>query len=293
MQDFINGFVVFMSQSNKKSKNTISNYRRDVVKYIDFLYKSGLKSPQDAARTTVLTYLLTLQKEGCAPATVNRSLASIRCFYSYLSDIYKDMRDPTLNLETPRSIRKAPRILTPREVERLLEAPDESSAKGIRDRAMLETLYATGIKVSELVALDVNDINVQACFIRCGLDKKRILPMGHLACEALDKYLKSARLSFLETTSNPALFLNCSGNRISRQGFWKIVAKYKTAAEIESDITPNILRHSFAAHLLENGADLDSIRQMLGHSDISTTRIYQKLINPQIKEVYRKAHPRA
>ena len=293
MQDYISGFVVFMSQKCSKSHNTITNYRRDVIKYIDFLYKNGMKSPRDAARTTVLTYLLSLQKEGCAPATVNRNLASIRCFYSYLSDMYEDMYDPTLNLETPRSIRKAPRILTPREVERLLEAPDESTAKGLRDRAMLETLYATGIKVSELVALDVNDINVQAGFVRCGAEKKRIIPVGQLACEALDAYLKRARLSFLETISSPALFLNCSGGRMSRQGFWKIVAKYKELAEIESDITPNILRHSFAAHLLENGADLDSVRQMLGHSDISTTRIYRKLVNPKIKEVYRKAHPRA
>ena len=293
MQDYIDGFVVFMSAKGSKSKNTISNYRRDVVKYIDFLNKSGLKSPKEAVRTTVLTYLLSLQKDGCAAATVNRSLASIRCFYSYLADSDGDMRDPTLNLETPRSIRKAPRILTPREVDRLLEAPDGSTPKGLRDRAMLETLYATGIKVSELVALDVNDINIVAGFVRCGVEKKRILPVGQLACEALDEYLKKARLTFLETESSPALFLNCSGGRMSRQGFWKLVGKYKEESGIESDITPNILRHSFAAHLLENGAGLEAIREMLGHSDISTTRIYRKLINPQIKEIYRRTHPRA
>lgn len=293
MQDYIDGFVVFMSGKGSKSKNTISNYRRDVVKYMDFLNKNGLKSPKEAARTTVLTYLLSLQKDGCAAATVNRSLASIRCFYSYLATSDSDMRDPTLNLETPRSIRKAPRILTPREVDRLLESPDGSTAKGLRDRAMLETLYATGIKVSELVALDVNDINIVAGFVRCGVEKKRILPVGQLACEALDEYLKKARLTFLDTESSPALFLNCSGGRMSRQGFWKLVGKYKEESGIESDITPNILRHSFAAHLLENGAGLEAIREMLGHSDISTTRIYRKLINPQIKEIYRRTHPRA
>lgn len=293
MKDYINDFVAFMSQKSGKSENTVAGYRRDVVKFMDFLYKSGIKTPEEAARTTILTYLLTLQKEGCSASTLNRNLSSIRCFYSYLSDMGDGLRDPTLNLETPRSIRKAPRTLTPREVERLLCAPDPNSFKGLRDRAMLETLYATGIKVSELVALDMNDINLSAGFIRCGQNKKRILPMGQFAIDALDEYLKRARPSFLDTTSSPALFLNCSGSRISRQGFWKLVAKYKAEAGISSDITPNILRHSFAAHLLENGADLSSVQEMLGHSDISTTRIYSKLVSPHIKEVYRKAHPRA
>ena len=292
MKEYLDSFVVYMSGS--KSENTISCYRHDVEKYLDFLDKNGITDIADTTKSTVLTYLLSLQNEGLAASTVNRSLASLRSFYTYVTGNGEEMKDPTLNLETPRTDRKPPRILTTREVERLLAAPESGSAKGIRDRAMLEVLYATGIKVSELVALDVRDVNTGAGFLRCrGGMRERILPMGHIAVDALDKYLTAAREELRSNTPTSALFLNCSGSRMSRQGFWKLLKHYKDEAGITSEITPHILRHSFAAPLLEHGADLAAIQEMLGHADISTTRVYSRLVKSHIKEVYFKTHPRA
>lgn len=294
MKEYLDGFVVFMSSSGHKSDSTISCYRRDVEKYLDFLGKSGITSLEDTTKATVLTYLLSLQKEGRAASTVNRSLASLRSFYTFVTENGERMKDPTLNLEAPKADKKPPRILTTREVERLLAAPETNGAKGIRDRAMLEVLYATGIKVSELVALDVRDVNTQAGFLRCrGGLRERILPMGHIAVSALEDYLLAAREELRAGSVTNALFLNCSGGRMSRQGFWKLLKHYKAKAGISAAITPHILRHSFAAHMLENGAELAAIQELLGHTDISTTRIYSKLVNSHIKDVYFKTHPRA
>lgn len=294
MKDYLDSFVVFMSSMGNKSKNTISCYSRDVKRYLEFLDKNGIDSIDDTTSSTVLTYLLSLQKEGRSASTVNRNFASLRSFYTFVTGSGKNMRDPMQNLEAPKPERKLPRILSTREVERLLCAPDPKTAKGMRDRAMLETLYATGIKVSELVMLDVRDVNISAGFLRChGGMNERILPVGHIAAEAIGDYLSSAREELRGGRETNALFLNCSGGRMSRQGFWKLVKHYRTAAGIVSDITPHTLRHSFAAHLLENGADLAAIQEMLGHSDISTTRVYSKLVKSHIKEVYFNTHPRA
>ena len=294
MKEYIDSFAVFMSKEGQKSENTISCYCRDVGKYMDFLGKNGITDIADTTKSTVLTYLLFLQKEGRSASTVNRNLASLRSFYTYLTGNSIRTNDPTLNLEVPRNDRKLPRILSTREVERLLSSPDESGVKGIRDRAILEVMYATGIKVSELVGLDVRDVNTGAGFLRCrGGVHERILPMGQYAAAAIDEYLDKARPELQNNMYTSALFLNCSGGRISRQGLWKMLKHYKEKAGIATDITPYTLRHSFAAHILENGADLAAIQEMLGHADISTTKVYSKLVNSHIKEVYLKAHPRA
>lgn len=292
MNEYIGGFCEYLSL--KKSDNTICSYKRDIVQYTEYLKKREIYDYKDTDKTTVLTYLLYLQKTGKANSTISRSLASIRAFYEYLSENIPEIDDPTVNIEPPRAQRRMPHILTASEVALFLEQPDIQEKKGIRDRAMLELLYATGIRVSELISLKVSDVNLQAGFVRCAGEKKeRIVPIGTIAKSALTDYIKKARGSFVISSSGDWLFLNCSGGEMSRQGFWKIVKQYQKKANITTDITPHVLRHSFAAHLLENGADLKAIQEMLGHSDISSTQIYTKLVNNRIKEVYAKAHPRA
>ena len=291
MHGHIEGFVKSMSA---KAENTVMSYKHDVENYLGFLEDNGITSLFDTTKSTVLTYLLSLQKEGRAATTVNRTLASLRAFYAYLTAGGYLMTDPTINLDAPSVSRKSPQILTAREVDRLLSAPDTKTVKGRRDRAMLEVLYATGIKVSELIALDVRDVNTEAGFLRCmGGARERILPIGQLAAKALNRYIQSAREQIANDKITDALFLNYKGERMSRQGFWKLIKAYKDKAGIEADITPHILRNSFAAHLLENGADLAAIQEMLGHSDISTTRIYSGFVKSNIKDIYYKTHPRA
>ncbi len=291
MKRYLEGFGMFLSD---KSKSTAACYLRDTEKYIGFLEENGITSLFDTTKSTVLTYLLSLQKLGRSDATVERTLSSLRAFYSYLTAGGESMADPTTNLDVPKSTRKQPKILTAREVERLLSAPDTKTVIGKRDRAMLEVLYATGIKVSELIALDVRDVNTEAGFLHCRSGvRERILPMGQLAGRAVSRYTQTARESLLKNDEEQALFLNYSGERMSRQGFWKLMKHYREKAGITAEITPQILRSSFAVHLLENGADLAAIQEMLGHSDISTTRIYSRLVKSNIKDIYYKAHPRA
>lgn len=293
MNEYIDGFSEYMS--GKKSDNTIQSYKRDISLYTDYLKKSSIDDYRKTNKTTVLTYLLYLQKTGKANSTVSRTLASLRAFYDYLISVRKiDMQDPTINLEAPKMERRLPHILTTAEVELFLEQPDSHDAKGIRDRAMLELLYATGIRVSELIALKVSDVNLSVGFVHCADERKeRIVPMGNIARAALKEYINNSRSSFIKGEDPNWLFLNCNGGELSRQGFWKIVKQYQKKANIKTDITPHVLRHSFAAHLLENGADLKAIQEMLGHSDISSTQVYSKLVNSRLKDVYAKAHPRA
>ncbi len=291
MKSYLEGFRLYLSD---KSDSTSRCYMRDAEQYIKFLGDYGITSLFDTTKSTVLTYLLSLKNSGKSEATVQRNLASLRAFYSYLTAGGESMPDPTTNLEAPRPIRKQPKVLTAREVERLLGAPDIKTVRGRRDRAMLEVLYATGIKVSELIALDLRDVNTAAGFLRCrGGLRERILPMGQLAAQAVTRYLSASRDALLGDKHSDALFLNYNGGRMSRQGFWKLMKEYKTKADITADITPQILRSSFAVHLLENGADLAAIQEMLGHSDISTTRVYSRLVKSNIKDIYFKTHPRA
>lgn len=293
MVDYIDDFVCFMNTAKKKSDNTIQSYKRDVQKYISYLDNSGITDIQETTRTTVLTYLLSLQKQGRATSTVSRTLASLRSYYLFITQSGTAMSDPTQNLEAPRVEKKLPSVLSAEDVDKLLNQPSPKDAKGIRDKAMLELLYATGIRVSELIELKVNDVNIPAGFIKCTSAKKeRYIPIGNLAKKSLVNYITNARTKLMHSEEE-LLFVNCNGSKLSRQGFWKIIKQYGKAAGIDVDITPHTLRHSFAAHLLENGADLKSIQEMLGHSDISSTQVYAHLMKSKIKSVYEKAHPRA
>lgn len=294
MNTYVEEYTSFMTNVRHKSMNTVESYKRDVTQYITYLNESGIQDATLATKTTVLSYLLALQKKGKATSTVSRTLASLRSFYLFMMQNGRVSSNPTSNLEAPHVEKKAPQILAGDEVERLLEQPDTSDNKGVRDKAMLELLYATGIRVSELINLDITDINISMSFIRCrGGKKERIIPMGNKAKEALENYIKNARVYMLKNKNEMALFVNCNGMRLSRQGFWKLIKHYRSAADIQAEITPHTLRHSFAAHLLENGADIHSIQEMMGHADISSTQVYSRMMNSKLKDVYAKAHPRA
>lgn len=286
-------FVRYLDEERQLTDNTLSSYRRDVEQYIAYLESRNIRDIQKTNKTVILTYLLSLQKEGKATSTITRRLASLRSFYGYLNRTGQIKTDPTLGLETPRVEKKLPKVLSTQEVECLLEQPKCSDFKGCRDKAMLELLYATGIRVSELILLDVEDLNVAMGFVRCHSGRERVIPLGRIALDACVEYIEKARTALVRDKEETALFVNCNGRRMTRQGFWKIIKQYKTQAGIKGELTPHTLRHSFAAHLLENGADLKSIQEMLGHSDISSTQVYSQLLKSKIKEVYQKAHPRA
>ena len=294
MNTYVKEYTSFMTDIRHKSLNTVESYKRDVTQYISYLDGTGVTDISSTTKTTVLSYLLYLQKEGRASSTVSRTLASLRSYYLFMMQNGVVKSNPTSNLEAPHVEKKIPKILSGEEVELLLEQPKNCDNKGIRDKAMLELLYATGIRVSELINLDVSDVNVPMSFVRCkGGKKERIIPMGHQAKDALENYINNVRKYMVKDENETALFVNCSGARLSRQGFWKLIKYYQHIAGIETDITPHTLRHSFAAHLLENGADLHSIEEMMGHADISSTQVYSRMMNSKIKDVYAKAHPRA
>ncbi len=294
MNTYVKEYTSFMTDIRHKSLNTVESYKRDVTQYISYLDGTGVTDISSTTKTTVLSYLLYLQKEGRASSTVSRTLASLRSYYLFMMQNGVVKSNPTSNLEAPHVEKKIPKILSGEEVELLLEQPKNCDNKGIRDKAMLELLYATGIRVSELINLDVSDVNVPMSFVRCkGGKKERIIPMGHQAKDALENYINNVRKYMVKDENETALFVNCSGARLSRQGFWKLIKYYQHIAGIETDITPHTLRHSFAAHLLENRADLHSIQEMMGHADISSTQVYSRMMNSKIKDVYAKAHPRA
>lgn len=294
MNNYVEEYTSFMTDIRHKSVNTVESYKRDVTQYITYLDGTGVTDISSTTKTTVLSYLLYLQKAGRASSTVSRTLASLRSYYLFMMQNGVVKSNPTSNLEAPHVEKKIPKVLSGKEVELLLEQPKNDDNKGIRDKAMLELLYATGIRVSELINLDVNEVNLIMSFIRCkGGKKERIIPMGNQAKAALENYINNVRKYMVRDENETALFVNCSGARLSRQGFWKIIKYYQHIAGIETDITPHTLRHSFAAHLLENGADLHSIQEMMGHADISSTQVYSKMMNSKIKDVYAKAHPRA
>lgn len=294
MNTYVKEYTSFMTDIRHKSLNTVESYKRDVTQYISYLDGTGVTDISSTTKTTVLSYLLYLQKEGRASSTVSRTLASLRSYYLFMMQNGVVKSNPTSNLEAPHVEKKIPKILSGEEVELLLEQPKNCDNKGIRDKAMLELLYATGIRVSELINLDVSDVNVPMSFVRCkGGKKERIIPMGHQAKDALENYINNVRKYMVKDENETALFVNCSGARLSRQGFWKLIKYYQHIAGIETDITPHTLRHSFAAHLLENGADSHSIQEMMGHADISSTQVYSRMMNSKIKDVYAKAHPRA
>ncbi|HHV29151.1 site-specific tyrosine recombinase XerD [Acetivibrio mesophilus] len=294
MEDLVLDFLDFLKNDKRLSLNTLQSYKRDIEQYITYLKDMKIQIIANTNKTTVIAYLLHLQKKGRATSTISRNLASIRSFYQYLTKKGIISQDPTENLESPKVEKKLPQILSTKEVELLLDQPKCDDLKGYRDKAMLELLYATGIRVSELISLDLSDVNLEMQFIRCNKgSRERIIPIGSLSVSALSEYLSKSRNLLIQRADETALFVNVNGKRLTRQGFWKIIKQYKNQAKISKDITPHTLRHSFAAHLLENGADLRSIQEMLGHSDISSTQVYAQLAKNRIKEIYKKTHPRA
>ncbi|MCI8510115.1 MAG: site-specific tyrosine recombinase XerD [Lachnospiraceae bacterium] len=290
----IDEFVDYLTNVKRASKNTIASYKRDLVKLNNYLTDSGCQDIVHITSTNLNSYVLMVEKQGMSTATVSRNIASIKAFFLYLLKQGVISEDPSETLKPPKIEKKAPVILTIEEVNLLLEQPNGTAPKDIRDKAMLELLYATGIRVSELINLKVKDINLSMNFLQCHDDnKERVIPFTNETKEALEEYLKNARDAMCKEEQE-YLFTNCQGSPMTRQGFWKIIKYYSAKAGIKKDITPHTIRHSFAMHLVNNGADLKSVQEMLGHSDISTTQIYAKAnANTKLKEVYEKAHPRA
>lgn len=294
MNDIVINYGTFLENEKQLSKNTLESYKRDIKQYITYLDNNNVADLSETNKTTVITYLIHLQNVGKAVSTISRSIASIRCFYQFLMISKIVDHDPTIKLNTPKSKKKLPNILTLSEVDTLLSQPESQTPKGIRDKAMLELLYASGIRVSELIALRMSDVNLEFGYINCTSGtKERIIPIGSMALRAIVHYINNARESLIKNSEEPYLFLNVHGAKLTRQGFWKIVKAYTKNLDIATPITPHTLRHSFATHLIQNGADLKSVQEMLGHSDISTTQIYTHLSQSKIKDVYNKTHPRA
>ncbi len=287
-------FEHYLRDVRELSDNTVKGYIRDLNQYIIYLNEKS-SNIIEANKTLILTYLMNLQKEDKSTATISRNIASIRSLYQYLLNEDLIKKDPTINLKTPKQEKKIPSVLTPKEVDIFLSQPDTSTSKGARDKAMLELLYATGIKVSELIDLNLEDVNINMEYLYCSKDtaNERVIPIGKTALEMLEDYIVNYRKDFIVNEDEKAYFVNYKGNRLSRQGFWKIIKFYAKSSNIDKEITPNILRHSFAVHLLENGADLKSVQEMLGHLDISTTNVYTLSFDKKISEVYKNAHPRA
>lgn len=293
MEKEIEAFILYLHNVKKMSTNTELSYKRDLAKVRAYMESLGIKSVADITATNLNSYLLYLEDNKFSKATISRNIACIKTFYHYLYKEGKVSEDVSEGLKAPKVEKKIPEILTTKEVVTLLEQPKGDTPKDIRDKAMLELLYATGIRVSELISLKASDVNLQMGYIVCrDSNKERVIPFGHEAKKSLENYLENARESMLDDKASDILFVNCSGLPMSRQGFWKLIKYYAKKAGIEADITPHTLRHSFAAHLVENGADLRSVQEMLGHSDISTTQIYANMSHSRIRDVYSKAHPR-
>lgn len=293
MEKEINSFISYLHNIKKTSENTEMSYRRDLAKVEHYMTEQGITEVSKMTATNLNSYVLYLEKNKFAAATISRNIASIKAFCHYLFKEGLAEEDASEMLKAPKIEKKLPEILSTQEVVRLLEQPAGDSAKEIRDKAMLELLYATGIRVTELITLKVSDVNLQMGFIVCRDGaKERVIPFGTEARSAILRYLEGTRAAMISNPDSEYLFANCSGQSMSRQGFWKLIKYYAKKAGITADITPHTLRHSFAAHLVENGADLRSVQEMLGHSDISTTQIYANMNHNHIREVYAKAHPR-
>ena len=293
MSDLLFVYESYLKDEKKASANTVSSYMRDLHQFDHYLNRQGLEI-LEATSAVVESFSAWLIRQGKSPATVTRALAAIKSFYGSMALMGYCTENPAKSVTPVRVERKLPQVLTGQEVELFLEQPESGDLKGLRDRAMLELLYATGIRVSELIALNVDHLDIEREFLNCpGRSRDRTIPIYSAAIRALTEYLRVVRPQLVSDPGEPALFVNMNGERMSRQGFWKIIKYYQEKAGIQKDITPHTLRHSFAAHLLENGADLHAIQNMLGHADISSTQIYSRLLNQKLKDVYQKAHPRA
>lgn len=293
MEEYIDAYIAYMHDNKRISKNTELSVRRDLARLHEFMRTQGIKDIARITETHMNSYLLYLEKSNFAVSTISRYMSSARGYFRYLTERGLVDKLPMKRLKAPKVVLKAPQILTVEEMERLLAVPGEHSQKDLRDKAMLELMYATGIRVSELIRLTVEDVNLQMGFVVCRSDdRERLIPFGKNAQSALLLYLKDAREDLILSGEN-ILFCNLSGKPMSRQGVWKMIKRYGAAAGIDKEITPHIIRHSFAVHLMENGADIRSVQEMLGHSDLSTTAmIYAGTANKRIREEYAKAHPR-
>lgn len=293
MQILIEEFIVQLHNKKNTSSNTEISYKRDLTKFFEYLESNGIHDISQVSKKEIEGYITYLDKLGRAATTVSRSIASMKAFFGYLCEKGVISDNPAMGLKSPKIEKKRPDILTINEVDALLKQPSKNTPKELRDKSMLELLYATGMRVTELITLRMKDVNIKLEYIVCHDRKKeRLIPFGTEAKNALVKYLNQGR-PLLVSEDSDVLFPNCSGKEMSRQGFWKLIKSYGKKAGIKSEITPHTLRHSFAAHLVENGADLKAVQEMLGHSDISTTQIYMTAGNKRVREVYAKAHPKA
>ena len=289
MEQVVDSFIEYLHNIKKTSENTTMSYRRDLYKWVSYMAEQGVHTPQDVTEKQLKEYVAFLEVQQFKATTISRSVASLKAFYHYLFKNHLVNDDITENIRAPRIEKKMPEIISVEETICLLEQPSGDTPKELRDRAMLELLYATGIRVSELISLTIKDVDMKTGVLNC---KERVIPFGTKARRALNKYLEGGRDAMLSDYESELLFVNCSGSSMSRQGFWKLIKGYARKAGIDAEITPHTLRHSFAAHLVENGADLRSVQEMLGHSDISTTQIYADMRGNHLREVYKKAHPR-
>lgn len=287
-------FEKYLAEEKKASGNTLSSYMRDIRQLGEYL---GENSEHDIASATdedLEGYIDGLRDEGKSVSTVSRCIASIKCLYTTLCIKRLLAKNPALRLTPEKAERHAPDILSKEEVITLLSAPECIDLKGYRDKAMLEVLYATGLRVSELIDLNISDADVTAGALHChSRGKERVLPMYKTAVDSLKEYIELIRPQMIADPDEEALFVNVSGERMSRQGFWKLLKFYARKADIDKDITPHMLRHSFAVHLLENGADIRSIGQIMGHADLSSMHVYDSLVSNSVRDAYNKAHPRA
>ena len=293
MEKQIKLFLDFLKNDKKLSENTLQSYKRDLEQFREYITEVGIKYNK-VTEKHIEEYLNYLKENDRKPSTISRMIASIRSFYQYEIKIKKLENNPTEKIQSPKIEKKAPSILTSKEVELLLEQPKDVDLKGIRDKAMLEFAYATGMRVTEIISLNIEDVNIDQESVICkSKEKQRIIPLGKISLAALKEYINEARNILVKSDKEQALFVNLNGKRLTRQGFWKIIKYYQEQANIDKDITPHTLRHSFATHLLQNGADLKSIQVMLGHSDISSTQVYMQFQNDGLSNIYKKSHPRA
>ena len=293
MEEQLNLFFGFLENDKKVSLNTLQSYRRDLKQFEKYIEDNG-KDYVEVTNDGIKEYIEYMQEIGKKPSTISRGLASIRSFYQYEAKNKVVEKDPTEGIQSPKIEKRVPSVLTSSEVALLLDQPKDVDLKGTRDKAMLEFAYATGMRVTEIISLNIEDVNLETGYATCRNGKKeRTVPMGNMSLKALKEYVLEARPTMIRDDNEKALFVNVNGQRLTRQGFWKIIKYYKDQAHIDKDITPHVLRHSFETHLLQNGADLKSIQMMLGHSDILSTQIYMQFQDESLKNVYKKAHPRA
>ena len=294
MLDLIQAYENYLSKVKHASANTIASYMRDIRQFSRWLNESEGIDVIDASQLNIGDYMRHQESQGRSGATISRCLASLKNFYLYLVSSGFLEKTPVTDIHVDRGEKKLPQILTGREIELLLSQPVCVDAKGYRDKAMLEVMYATGMRVTELISLDVDDVNLELGIIKCnGTKKSRAIPLYPMALRALSIYMREIRDSMVADPDETALFVNVGGARMSRQGFWKILKHYQETAHIEKEITPHTLRHSFAVHLLENGADVGSLQELMGHCDISSTQMYTQMVNQKLKSVYEKCHPKA